>query len=78
MDRLKAHAEVGCSTDVYAMGFAGDTTDELDQQDRHYEGGDLRITNRSIHNLTLTGYGRAYSEHTNLQQHPSTPCRQHA
>ena len=30
-------------------------------------GGDLRITNRSIENLTVTGYGRAYAEHTNNQ-----------
>ena len=58
------------STDVYAMGFLGDTTDELDQQNRHYDGGDLRITNRSIDNLTVTGYGRAYTEHTNLQTTP--------
>ena len=68
MDRLKAHADVGCDTDIYAMGYAGDTEDELNQMDRHYDGGDLRITNRSIKNLTLTGYGRAYSEHTDLQQ----------
>jgi hypothetical protein len=71
MDRLKAHADVGCKTDIYAMGYAGDTTDDLNGMDRHYDGGDLRITNRSIENLTVTGYGRAYGEHTNLQQNPS-------
>ena len=70
MDRLKAHAELGHATDVYAMGYDGDTTDELNETNRHYEGGDLRITNRSIENLTVTGYGRAYSEHTNLQETP--------
>ena len=68
MDRLKAHAELGFATDVYAMGYAGDTEDQLNQMDRHFEGGDLRITNRSIHNLTLTAFGRAYSEHTNNQE----------
>ena len=52
------------------MGYAGDTADELNQTDRHYDGGDLRITNRSIDNLTVTGYGRAYTEHTNLQTTP--------
>ena len=32
------------------------------------EGGDLRITNRSIQNFTVTGFGRAYSEHTDNQK----------
>ncbi len=67
MDRIKAHAELGCATDAYVLGYLGDTGDELNQMNRHYTGGDLRITNKSIENLTLTGYGRAYTEHTNAQ-----------
>ncbi len=49
------------------MGYVGDTADELNQTDRHYTGSDLRITNRSIDTLTVTGYGRTYAEQTNNQ-----------
>ncbi len=67
MDRLKGHADLGCDTDIYALGYLGNTEDELNQMDRRYDGGDLRITNKSIENLTVTGYGKAYTESTNRQ-----------
>lgn len=70
MDRLKVHADLGCYTDAYAFGYVGNTGDELNQMNRHYDGGDLRITNKSIENLTLVGYGRAYAEHTDAQGLP--------
>ena len=67
MDRLKASADLGCDTNAYVLGYLGDTTDQLNWMNRHYSGGDLRITNKSIKNLAVTAYAKAYADHTDNQ-----------
>ena len=66
IDRLKIHVGIDCDTDVYGMGYMGDSNNEFRDINRHFGGGDLRITNRSIDTLTLTGYGKAYTETTQM------------
>ena len=64
IDRLKFSTKIGCNTDVYLLGYAGYNEDELRDTYRNFNGADLRITNKSIDNLTLTVYGKYYREDT--------------
>lgn len=69
IDRLKTHAILNEDTDVYVLGYVGNTKNQLRDTNRHFGGADARITNNSIDGLTLTGYGKAYTENT---QAPTT------
>ena len=64
IDRLKAHVQLGEDTNAYVLSYVGDTKNELRETNRHFGGVDARITNQSIDGLTLTGYGKAYTENT--------------
>jgi hypothetical protein len=80
IDRLKAHLLLEEDTDVYAAGYIGDMKDELTESNRHFGGADARITNNSVGGLTLTGYGKYYTENTQMQTTPlntlySTPAQ---
>jgi hypothetical protein len=64
IDRLKASAELGDSTDLYVLSYVGNTENEFRNTNRHFGGIDGRITNNSIDGLTLTGFGKTYTENT--------------
>lgn len=70
IDRIKIHGELGCDTDVYSYGFVGNTKNEFRKMNRHFGGADLRVTNSSIDSLTLTGYGKVYTERTGVSPAP--------
>ena len=70
IDRVKARADVGYDTDVYAFGFGGYTKNEFRDTHRRFGGADLRVTNNSFQNLTLTAYGKTYTETTDA---PTVP-----
>ena len=62
IDRVKFSSKIGCSTDVYMLGYVGYNEDELRDTYRNFNGADLRITNKSIKGLTVTAYGKYYDE----------------
>jgi hypothetical protein len=64
IDRLKFSTKIGCNTDVYMLGYAGYNEDELRDTYRDFQGGDLRITNKSLEHMTSTVYGKYYNETT--------------
>jgi hypothetical protein len=70
IDRIKIRRQFEFDTDVYAVGFVGDTYNQFRQTDRRFGGADVRLTNSSLDGLTVTAYGKCYSENTDL---PSTP-----
>lgn len=62
IDRLKFSTKIGCDTDAYLLGYVGYNEDQLRTTYRNFNGGDLRITNKSIDTLTLTARGKYYRE----------------
>jgi hypothetical protein len=64
IDRLKFASKIGCDTDMYVLGYLGYNRNQLRNTSRDFNGADLRITNSSLDNLTLTGYGKYYREET--------------
>ena len=64
IDRLKFCTKIGCNTDVYLLGYDGYNEDLLRDTYRNFNGADLRITNKSIDNLTLTARAKYYREDT--------------
>ncbi len=67
IDRLKVHAQLGDATDAYVLSYVGDDDDELNLTNRHLGGVDARITNHAIDGWKVTGYGKVYSENTQIQ-----------
>ncbi len=70
IDRIKVAADLGMSTDLYVLGYNGDNSNNFRDTNRHFAGTDVRITNTAIDGLSVTGYGKVYTEHTST---PSTP-----
>ena len=62
IDRLKITAKVTESNQFYANLYVGDTENKFRDMHRDYDGYDLRWTNRSFDDLTLTGYASRYDE----------------
>lgn len=73
IDRLKAHGQLGEATDVYVLSYVGNTRNQFRDTNRHFGGVDGRITNNSIDGLTLTAFGKTYTENT---QAPTTALGQ--
>lgn len=70
IDRIKAAADLGMNTDLYVLGYNGDNTNDFRGINRHFAGTDARITNTAVDGVSVTGYGKVYTEQTAM---PSTP-----
>ena len=70
MDRLKASWDMGNDTNLYSYGYIGNTENQLTETNRQYSGADLRLTNNSIENLTVTTYAKLKSDHAENQTNP--------
>jgi hypothetical protein len=55
-DRFKLSVDLGGQTDLYARLSAGDTENRFRQTHRNDQVYDVRLTNRSVDGLTLTGF----------------------
>ncbi len=62
IDRLKVLADLGPSTDLYVLGHVGNTHNEFRETDRKFYGVDARLTNQAIDGLTVTGYGKTFTQ----------------
>ncbi len=62
IDRLKIGADLTENTQLYANLFVGDTENKTRGVHRDFNGADLRVTNRSIDGLSVTGFAKWYEE----------------
>jgi hypothetical protein len=62
IDRVKVWSQVASDTDMYVMGWVGNTHNKLRESDRKFYGVDGRITNQSIDGLALTGYAKTSTQ----------------
>ena len=62
IDRLKLFGQLGPCTDLYVMGHVGNTHNEFRESDRKFYGVDARVTNTSIDGLSLTAYGKTFTQ----------------
>lgn len=67
IDRLKTRVELGDYTDLYVLGFLGNTHNKFTGVDNRFYGGDFRITDRSFDNLTLTPYAKTNAQTYEIQ-----------
>ena len=66
IDRLKLGAQLGAHTDAYVLGYIGNTANKSLDANRHFTGVDGRVTDRTFDGLTLSGYGKTYSNHNRV------------
>lgn len=59
IDRVKLHGDLGWYTNLYALGYVGNTHNEFRDSDRKFYGADVRVTNTALSNMTNTVYGKA-------------------
>jgi hypothetical protein len=62
MDQLKIGVQLTENTKAYAFLMVGSTVNQEIDMDRWFNNSDIRLTNTSIENLTLTGYGKIFNE----------------
>ena len=62
MDQLKISGQLTEDTRVYAFLMAGNTVNQEIDMTRWFNDMDVRLTNTSIENVTLTGYGTIFNE----------------
>ncbi len=62
MDQLKISSQITENTRAYAFLMAGNTVDSDIGMARWFNDMDFRLTNTSIENLSLTGYGTVFNE----------------
>ena len=62
IDRLKVLADVAPNTDLYVLGFVGNTHNTFRESDRKFYGVDARVTNSSFDGLTATVYGKTLAQ----------------
>ncbi len=62
IDRLKFGADLTRNTDLYANLFVGNTNNKRVNLNRSFTGFDLRVNNRTVDGLTVTGYAKHYAE----------------
>jgi hypothetical protein len=66
MDQLKISGNLGEETKAYAFLMSGNTINEEISMQRWFNNMDFRLTNSSIKNVSLTGYGKIFNETENL------------
>jgi hypothetical protein len=62
MDQLKLSGNLGEDTKVYAFMMAGTTVDREIDMSRWFNDVDVRVTNTSVRNTTITAYGSCFNE----------------
>jgi len=62
MDQLKISGQLTDNTKAYAFLMVGNTINEEINMERWFNDADIRLTNTSIENVSLTGYGKIYNE----------------
>ncbi len=62
MDQIKIRGKLTDDTTAYAFLMAGHTVNQEIDMTRWFNDADIRLTNTSIENVTLTGYGRVFNE----------------
>ena len=65
-DRIKLSASLADDTRFYGMLKMGNTHNKFRQTDRDFHGFDLRLTNRSISGVSLTGFSRMQAQSNQL------------
>jgi hypothetical protein len=60
IDRLKLSTPLPEHRDVYASLFNGNTQNEFRDTNRRFRGFDLRLTDRSVDGVSVTGYAKKY------------------
>ncbi|MCA9184444.1 MAG: hypothetical protein R3E01_25765 [Pirellulaceae bacterium] len=60
IDRLRLSSQLGADRDVYVNILAGSTENRVRDTNRRFHGFDLRLSDRSIENLTITGNIKKY------------------
>ena len=45
IDRIKLHGDLGWYSDLYALGYVGNTHNKFRDSDRKFYGADVRVTN---------------------------------
>ena len=66
IDRIKFQWRLDECNQIYSNLFYGDTRNSFRDTNRQYSGYDVRLTNRSIERVTLTGYASVYDENNEL------------
>lgn len=62
IDRLKLFTDLTENNQVYANLFIGNTENKHRSTNRNFSGVDVRLTNRSIEGLSVTGFFKEYQE----------------
>ena len=62
IDRIKSWTQLAENTDMYCVGWVGNTHNKFRESDRRFYGADGRITNQTIDGLTLTGYAKTHTQ----------------
>jgi hypothetical protein len=62
MDQLRLGVDLAAHTRFYGFGYIGNTDDQLRHVRRDYSGYDVRLTDSTIHGLSLTTYARGYHQ----------------
>ncbi len=62
MDQLKIGAEITEDTKAYTYLMLGNTANETNNMDRWFNNVDVRVTNNSLQNVCITGYGTLFNE----------------
>ncbi len=62
IDRLKVLADVAPNTDLYVLGFVGNTHNRFRESDRKFYGVNGRVTNSTFDGLTMTVYGKTFAQ----------------
>lgn len=62
IDRLKLHGQLGPFTEMYVVGNVGNTHNKFRESDRKFYGVDARLMNTSFEGLSLTVYGKTFSQ----------------
>ncbi|MCU0961206.1 MAG: hypothetical protein MUF48_13985, partial [Pirellulaceae bacterium] len=60
IDRVKMWSQLAQNTDLYVLGWVGNTHNRFRESDRKFYGVDARVTNQSIDGLSATVYGKTH------------------
>lgn len=70
IDRIKTRLELTDVTELYTLGYYGNTHNRFRDTDRKFWGGDIRLTNRSFEDVTFVGYGKAHVQDHDFAPYP--------
>ncbi|MCL4202583.1 MAG: hypothetical protein KJ000_08815 [Pirellulaceae bacterium] len=62
IDRLKLRGQLAPQTDLYVVSHLGNTHNKFRESDRKFYGVDARLTNTSVDGLSLTAYGKTFTQ----------------